>query len=297
MAAQHRKGLILVVISALFFSTPGLFTRGVSAGAWDVTFWRGLFGIVFALAYLSWRGTVRHELSKIGRGGVIASVVWASGAIAYIQAYKLTSIANVSLIYGSAPILCALVAWLALGERPRRIVLTASLFAFAGVALVAYGSLGGRSLLGDMLAVWMTFTVAVQFAIFRKYPETSALGTTVLSSLLALPPCLVFGAPFSVSLPEIAVLAVFGLVLALAASLLMEGSKYLPASETALISNLEVPLQPVLAYLVFTELPPSATFIGGAIIIVAVLITQLPAGLGRTQGNESMGRRADGQGY
>lgn len=277
MTEQHRKGFILVVISALFFSTPGLFTRGVAAGAWEVTFWRAVFGTIFALAYLSWRGAARQELGKIGRPGILASVVWASGAIAYIQAYKLTSIANVSLIYGSAPILCALVAWIALGERPRRIVLAASVFAFAGVVVVGYGSLGSGNLLGDVLAVWMTFTVAVQFAIFRKHPETSALGTTVLSSLLALPPCLAFGAPFTVSLPEIAVLAGFGLVLVLAASLLMEGSKYLPASETALVSNLEVPLQPVLAYLIFAELPPAATFIGGAIIIAAVLATQWPA--------------------
>jgi drug/metabolite transporter (DMT)-like permease len=292
MPPQHQKGLILVVISALLFSTPGLFTRGVSAGAWDVTFWRAVFGTIFAMAYLSWRGTVQQELGKIGRHGVLASVVWASGAIAYIQAYKLTSIANVSLIYGSAPLLCALVAWIALGERPRRIVLAGSVFAFVGVAVVGYGSFGGRNFLGDILAVWMTFTVAVQFAIFRKHPETSAIGTTVLSSLLCLPPCLVFGAPFTVSLPEIMVLAGFGLVLVLAATLLMEGSKFLPAGETALVSNLEVPVQPVLAYLVFAELPPAATFIGGALIIAAVLVTQWPAGKVYRQAKEPMEKQS-----
>jgi hypothetical protein len=31
MTEQHRKSLIFFVISALLFSTPGLFTRGVSA--------------------------------------------------------------------------------------------------------------------------------------------------------------------------------------------------------------------------------------------------------------------------
>ena len=277
MTEQHRKGLILVVISALLFSTPGLFTRGVSAGAWEVTFWRGLFGALIVFAFLAWRGTTKQEFSRIGRNGLLAAVVWATGAVAYIQAYKLTSIANVSLIYGSAPLLCALVAWLVLREKPRAIVLAASALAFAGVAVVGYGSLGQANLFGDLLALWMTFTVAVQFAIFRKDPEISAIGVTVLSAVLVLPPCLIFGSPFTVSLPEIAILAVFGLVLVLAATMLTEGSKYLPASETALVSNLEVPVQPVLAYLVFTELPPAATFIGGALIIVAVLATQWPA--------------------
>ena len=67
--------------------------------------------------------------------------------------------------------------------------------------------------------------------------------------------------------------------------MLTEGSKYLPASETALVSNLEVPVQPVLAYLVFSELPPAATFIGGALMIIAVLATQWPVMRGATQPN------------
>lgn len=276
MTPQHRRGLILVVISALLFSTPGLFTRGVSAGAWEVTFWRAAFGILFAFVFLFWRGTARQELSRIGWNGVVASLVWASGAVAYIQAYKLTSIANVSLIYGSAPLLCALVAWIALKERPRAAVLAASVFAFAGVALVGFGSLGSANFIGDLLALWMTVTVAVQFAIFRKHPGISAIGVTILSSIMVLPPGLMFGSPFAVSGPEIAILAGFGLVLVLAATLLTEGAKLLPASETALVSNLEVPVQPVLAYLVFAELPPLATFLGGAVIIVAVLASQWP---------------------
>jgi drug/metabolite transporter (DMT)-like permease len=273
-----QKGLLLVTISALLFSTPGLFTRAVEAGGWEVTFWRGLFGALFTVLFLQWRrGGLRKEFSRLGIPGLIAGFVWATGAIAYIMAFKLTSIANVSLIYGVAPLLCALVAWFALRERPRRIVLVASLFAFAGVAVVARGSLGTSNLVGDLLALWMTFTVAVQFAIMRKYPGTSSFATTLVAATLVLPPALIFGAPLKVALHEIAVMAVFGLVFVCAATTLTEGSKYLPSGETALISNLEVPIQPVLAYLIFTELPPQATFIGGALIIAAVLASQMGA--------------------
>jgi drug/metabolite transporter (DMT)-like permease len=275
---DRHKGLLLVSVSALLFSTPGLFTRAVEAGGWEVTFWRGLFGAFFTLLFLLWRRRgLRQEFAALGKPGLLAGVVWATGAIAYIMAFKLTSIANVALIYGSAPLLCALVAWLVLRERPRHIVLGASVLAFAGVACVAYGSLGQSNLVGDLLALWMTVTVAIQFAIMRKYPQTSSFATTLVAATLVLPPSLFFGAPFKVELHEIAVLAVFGLVFVCAATLLMEGAKFLPSGETALISNLEVPIQPVLAYLIFTEQPPQATFIGGALIIIAVITTQFIA--------------------
>jgi drug/metabolite transporter (DMT)-like permease len=272
----RQTGQALVIISALLYSTPGLFTRAVDASGWDVTFWRGLFGVAFTSAFLIWRGSLRKDIQSLGGPGWFASAVWATGAIAYIQAYKLTSIANVALIYGSAPILCALVAWLVLKERPRKIVLIASAVAFLGVAIVATGSLGQLNLLGDSLALWMTFSVAIQFAIFRKYPNTSAAGTTVMETLLVLPPSLYFGHPLSVPPHEVALLALFGLVFVIAATVLMEGAKLLPSSETALLSNLEVPVQPVLAYLIFAELPPLATFTGGAIVIAAVLLSQWP---------------------
>jgi drug/metabolite transporter (DMT)-like permease len=273
---ERNKGLLLVTVSALLFSTPGLFTRAVEAGGWEVTFWRGLFGALFTFLFLLYRrGGIVSEFKLLGWPGLVAGFVWATGAIAYIMAFKLTSIANVSLIYGSAPMLCALVAWYALRERPRAAVLAASAIAFAGVAIVGKGSVGTDNIWGDLLALWMTFTVAVQFAIMRKYPRTSSFATTLTAATLVLPPSLVFGDPMNVALGEISVLAVFGLVFVCAATMMTEGSKFLPSGEAALISNLEVPVQPVLAFLVFSEVPPQATFAGGAMILIAVLLSQL----------------------
>ena len=40
---SRNTGIILLLISALVFSTAGLFTKGVAAGASEVIFWRGVF--------------------------------------------------------------------------------------------------------------------------------------------------------------------------------------------------------------------------------------------------------------
>jgi drug/metabolite transporter (DMT)-like permease len=66
------------------------------------------------------------------------------------------------------------------------------------------------------------------------------------------------------------------MVFALASTMLTMGSKLLPSSEAALLSNLEVPVQPLLAYAVFAEVPVLATFIGGALILVAIGLATWP---------------------
>ena len=68
-------------------------------------------------------------------------------------------------------------------------------------------------------------------------------------------------------------LAAFGALFALAAITLAEGAKRVPAGQTALLSALETPVAPVLAFLVLAEVPSQATLVGGAIVVVGVLIS------------------------
>ncbi len=274
---SHTKGLLLIAISALLFSTPGLFVRAVAASGWDVIFWRGAFGIVFTVVFLLWRGTLKSQIAGLGKSGWASAIIWASGTIAYLHAYKLTSIANVSLIYGSAPVLTALVAWLWFKERPRNIVMAASVLALLGVMMIAQGSLGTVHLAGDLLALWMTCTVAIGLSIFRKYPQTPAAAAAITSSVLVLFPALLWGNPLSTSGGDLVILALFGLVFSVASILMSEGSKLLPSSEAALMSNLEVPIQPVLAWAILSELPPRATFIGGALVLIAIGASTWPS--------------------
>lgn len=56
---------------------------------------------------------------------------------------------------------------------------------------------------------------------------------------------------------------------------LAEGMKRVPAGEAALLSALETPLAPLLGWMFFAEIPANMTFLGGAVILVAILATQI----------------------
>lgn len=274
----RRSGVALVVLSALAFSTAGLFAKGVAADAWTVIFWRGLTAAVVTLAWITARGRLRAEIRACGGTGLAVAVLLALGTAAFIPAFKLTTIANVALIYAAAPLVAATIAWGLLGEAPRRRVIVASLASFGGVAVIVGGSLGSGGFAGDLLALVMTLAMAATMVLYRRRPGTPAALPAALSSLLLLPAAALFAPVGLVAHPAaLPVLVAFGVVFAVASVSLSAGARRLPSAETALLSTLETPLAPVLAWLVLAEAPAGASLLGGAVILAAVVASQWPA--------------------
>lgn len=271
--SEHSIGVVLVVTAAATYSTAGLFTKGVEAGPWEVIFWRGVFAAAFTTAWTARIGALRRNFLGMGHSGWAVGVVGALGTAAFIPAFKLTTIANVSLIYAVSPLIAALLAWLVMGERVSSRTMAGCLGALVGVGIIVSGSLGQISLNGDFLALCMTTAMASIMVIYRKYPDTPGPGPAVLQSLLLLPFAALFGEPFDVQRTEVYVLAAFGLLFAIASVTLAEGAKRVPSGQTALLSSLETPLAPVFAFMLFSEVPSTATFIGGSVVLFAVLFS------------------------
>lgn len=276
-SSQRAQGVILVVLSALVFSSAGIFTKYVETGAWDIIFWRGVAAFGFTMFYLTLRGGLRREWAGFGWPALCVTVMSALGTAAFIPAFKLSSVANVALIYAAAPFLAAGMSWAFIAEPPTRRVLLASLIAFGGVVLIVSGSIGSGSLTGDLLALVMTVMMAGVVVVYRKFPDTPAALPAALSSIVLLPFGLVFGAPMAVHSTDMPMLILFGLVFAVASVTLAEGARRLPAAETALLSALETPLAPILALLILSEWPATTTVTGGVIILLAVFWSQWPS--------------------
>jgi len=271
--SEYQLGIIFLVASAITYSTAGIFTKGVEAGAWSVIFWRGLFAALFTTGWTLNRNTFRLDFFGMGYSGLAVGLVGALGTAAFIPAFKHTSIANVSLIYAIAPLVAALLARYLIGERIVLRTMIGAGGAILGVAIIVWGSFGELSLQGDVLALIMTLAMATIMVIYRKYPSTPGAGPAALQSFLLLPVAALIGKPFQTEFIEILILAAFGFLFAIASVTLAEGAKRIPAGQTALICALETPLAPILAFIVFTEVPNIETFFGGSIVLAAVLFS------------------------
>ena len=274
--SRQTIGIVLVVISAIVFSSAGIFTRGVSTDAWDIIFWRGSAASVFTILYLVLRGDLFEEIKAFGKPAFAASMMMAAGTAAFIPAFKLSSVANVALIYAAAPFIAAGLSWIFIKETPTTKIILASVAALLGVLVIVSQSLGGSQIKGDMLALFMTLMMAGMMVVYRKFPSTTAALPAAFSSIVLLPVAFMIGTPFDVEIRELPTLVAFGLVFAIASVTLSEGARRLPSAETALLSTLEMPLAPVLAFLILSEVPLGSTVVGGAIIFLAVIWSQTP---------------------
>lgn len=271
---RHIAGVFLVLGSAIAFSLAGVLTKAVHSGAWTVMCWRGFFSIPIVLAYVAWRGRKRPlgVTFRLGWKGWALASLNSSASAAFIASFKLTYVANVVVIYSTVPFIAAGFGWLALREKVQPSTLIAAAAALAGVSMMVSGGMGPEHLAGDLLAVAMTIGMAAIMVLIRVLRETPVVLATAASSLQLFIAGWLIGDPMAVSAGDLAILGLFGVAFALAAILLIEGTRRVPAAEAGLLGTAELPLAPLLAWLALGELPPRASLIGGGIVLAAVLV-------------------------
>ncbi len=271
--SSYSTGIALVSISAVVWSTVGLFAKGIQADVWVILFWRGLFSISVLGLYVwskSKQGII-PEFKNLGWPGWISALVGAAATICFISAFKYTSIANVSIIYAIVPFIVAVLGWIFMREKTTTKTLIGAAIALVGVAIMVGGSRGSSNLTGDILAICMAIGMAVLVVIFRMYPGRPMVLSTIISAVIHVILSFTLSSPFNVSTLDLILLVCFGAVFAMATILMIEGTRLIPASKSALISTAEAPLGPIWAWLVFAQLPLMETWIGGGLVLLAVL--------------------------
>lgn len=270
---ERTLGIMLVSASAIVFGLTGVLTKSISADALTVASWRGFVGFLLIGAYVRWRptGTGERPNMRLGWRGWLLAVVGAAASIAFIAAFKFTYVANVAVIYATAPFVTALLAWLLVREPFRAPTLAAAIVSLAGVAIMVHSGFGSGNLFGDGLAALMTIGSALYMIMIRAFRDTPAVWAGAVSALLLF----IFGwfvtDPLAITARDAVLLLVFGASFALASILWTEGSRLIPAPESALLGAAEVPSAVLLAWLFLSEAPPSASILGGGIVLAAVL--------------------------
>lgn len=270
----HKTGVLLVLTSTLFFALSGVFTNGLSSPTLTVIFWRNLSVVIFCLLYLIWRRRLRSEWAAFGWSGLIATILIVLGMGSIIPAYRLSSVANVTLIFATAPIWSAFLTWLWVKEHPNKRIMICSGVAFAGVALIMADSLGTGSIAGDILSLIMTLVMSATFVVYRVRPDTPKILPTVFASICLVLVAVLFTNPLQAPPVELPILALFGLTTMIAAILLWEGAPLIPAPEVALLSALEVPIAPLFAWVLLNETASLRVILGGVVVFGAILYSQ-----------------------
>lgn len=269
-------GIALVLSSAIAWSTAGFFARMVPIDIWVVVFWRGIFGglSIAVLAMIERRRFGFDWKRAFSLAGIALILISAMGKIAFLYALQNTTVANVTVIYATLPFLTAILAWLWFRERAERRAVVGSLVAGAGVIITVSGStgLGGGHILGDLAALFMTFTMAIMTVIMRRHRDVPMLEAAALSGIVAAMIAFPMADPFTATMSDILWLAAFGIVTQGGGlGLYAMGARRLPSAQAALLSASEVPMSPLWVWIFFNEVPARETFIGGGLVLAAIL--------------------------
>jgi drug/metabolite transporter (DMT)-like permease len=207
----------------------------------------------------------------IGWAGVAMAVCLAGASASFIYALNHATVATVLFIQALAPLVAVVLSRIFLGERATNRTWWAMALAVAGVALMV-GSPGDSSAGGLVASVVMMALFATSIVLTRYARAVSMVPGSALSQFLVFIVALPF-ADFSQvhsgGWVRLVALGVFQM--GLGQLCFVVGARLITASETALITLLEVVLGPIWVYLVYRENPGTATLVGGVIVLAAVI--------------------------
>lgn len=276
--------MLITTLGVLCVVPDALFIRLIDAEAMTVAFWRMLTaGLVILSVLAFWHGrNTMSQLISVGRWGVVYAFFIAVTALLFVTSVKLTTVANTTIIIASMPVFAAIVSWIALDEKPsRRMVWTIALV-FAGLLVIACGSmtdqghLSGASLTGDFAALAVSFCFAIALTAARKARAQSMIPAVPLAYIAGALVLLPFVEPFSIPDTQWWLVALHGgFFITLSSCLLALGPRYISSAEVALLILLESVLAPILVWLIVGEEPGQWTLIGGALVLGVLCASNL----------------------
>ncbi len=274
--SDYATGILLLVAGTIAFSTAGLFVRLIGRDAATLLFWRGLFSATAILAFIWWRarGGTWAQFRAMGWPGLWVAALSTASMACFIASLQYTTVANNSIIFGTAPFMTAALAWMMIRERPSAATLACSVVALIGAVMVVGNSaqLSGASLLGDVLAVLMTLAFAVKTVLVRQHRDRPMIPAGCVGALLGSACAVPFMTSWGISAEELVLFALFGFTQQGAGLILTTiGIGYVPAAHAALLMALDLPLSPVWVWLVFGEMPTKWAFAGGMVVLAAIL--------------------------
>ena len=272
-------GYILCLLGGFFLSWGGLIIRLFeTTDIWKILSIRSFFFITALIIFLvfTYKKNTITIIKNSGTPAVIAGLFLSLSFVAYIVAMSKTSVANVVFIISTQTIFLAVFGFLFLKEKITLRGFISIMLAFAGIVVMLGDAINKGTLFGNIVAFAIPINFTILVMIIRKFPELDMVpaifysgifsglyGIFLASNLSFSPNDILMG--FFLGVPQLA----FGFIC------VTIGSKSTPAVTVGLLMLLETIFAPIWVWIFLSEVPPISVFVGGSIIISAVILKSL----------------------
>jgi len=260
------RSILLLIIAALLWSLGGLLIKSVK---WNAVAISGMRSLIASLLMLT---IIRKPSLKFNRYKLGCAVFYTGTVLLFVLANKLTTAANAIILQYTAPIYVALLGAWFLKERTTVLDWTAIFLVIGGMLLFFIDDMSAGNLLGDILAILSGVCFAGMVLLLRKQKDESPLESVFWGNLLTA----IIGLPFMFgSMPDtsswIGLLLLGIFQLGISYILYTFAIKHVTALEATLIPVIEPILNPVWVFLALGEFPGPWAFVGGFIVLSAIV--------------------------
>ncbi len=272
LSQTQSRGIFYMLACAFLWRIGGLFIKLIDWNPFFIAGARSLIGAAVLMVYMK----LAHLSLKINRRSIVSGIALCSVFFCYVTANKLTTAANTVVLQYTNPVFVVLLSSLFLHQKFSRRDLFLVGTVFFGVALSFLDGMDAGGFLGNLLALFSGFFLAVLFLNSARCETASDSMSGILLGQLFAALC---GAPFlfldppaftTTSVASILILGVFQLGLPYVF--------YGIASRTcsplicSVLAGVEPLLNPLWVFVVMGERPSVTALIGCGIVVVTITV-------------------------
>ena len=272
----YRRGILQLVASGFFLSTSGIALRIIEqADGWQILFYRSLaLSVTILLILVFQKGSrVLDEFRGLEWNDCLLAVFLGTGFVAYVFALLYNTVANALFIFSCAPFVAGFLGWILLGERVATRTWFAIGAAMAGLTVMVGSELAVSRYLGTLIALWIPIAYAASIIVIRSSKRENMLAALCLAGLVSGGLSAIFVTDYALTLQDLIISLYLGVFQAgIGFTLVVLGTRYIPAAQVGLLAMVEPVLAPIWVWMGVGEVPGLATIVGGAIIFSAITI-------------------------
>ena len=269
-------GYILLLFGGFCLSWGGFIVRSFeTTNTWEILLLRSSFFFLAISTFLLliYKKDSAKIIIKSGLPALLGGFVMSFSFIAFVFAMMNTSVANVVFIISTQTMFLAAFGFFYLKEKVSLIGFISIILAMSGIIIMIGDSISSGTFFGNFIALTIPISFSILVMIIRKHSNLDLVPAIWYASLFSLIYAITMVKSFDFTHHDIFMGFLLGVPqLGFGFICITIGSRTVRSVTIGLLMLTETICAPLWVWLFLNEIPPLSVFIGGAIIILAILI-------------------------
>ncbi len=269
-------GYILLMFGGFCLSWGGFIVRSFeTSDAWDILFLRTSFFFlgVSTFLFFIYRKNTFKVIKKSGLPGLLGGFVMSFSFISFVFAMMNTSVANVVFIISTQTMFLAILGYFYLNEKISLISLISIILAMSGITIMVGDSITQGTFFGNLVALVIPISFSILIMLVRKNSNLDLVPAVWYASIFSGIYSIIMVDSFNFSNHDILMGFLLGVPqLTFGFICITIGSRTTRSVTVGLLMLTETIFAPLWVWLFLEEIPPFSVFMGGMIIVFAIII-------------------------